>query len=55
MNFLKPLRISYITGLGTLLSIQTVSSWFKSISHASSEPGTMQGGSWGYHNESTIL
>lgn len=51
MNFLKPLRFSYITGLGTLLSIQTVSSWFKSISKAYSEPGTMQGGSWASHND----
>lgn len=51
MNFLKPLRFSYITGLGTPLSIQIVSSWFKSISNAYSEPGTTQGGSWGYHND----
>lgn len=29
MNFLRPLRFSYIIGLGTLLSIQTVPSWFK--------------------------
>lgn len=51
MNFLKPLRFFSITGLGTLLSIQTVSSWFKAISNAYCEPGAMQGVSWGYHND----
>lgn len=55
MNFfLKQPRFSYITGLGTLLSIWTVPGWFKSICNAYSEPGTMQGVTWGYHNKKRI-
>lgn len=46
--FLTTKIFSYITGLGTLLNTGTVSSWFKSISNAYCEPGTMQGVRWGY-------
>lgn len=50
--FFKLRFFSYVTGLGTPLSIGIVSSWFQSISNAYCVPGTMQGVTWGYHSDS---